>query len=110
MKVPNHKCPCCGGSIKDAKLKISLEFNTIICGDKAIVVQPVQAELLFVLRKHFPKNVHKEILVPAVWGSKEVDDTAVRTMVYTARKVIEPLGWTIGHSSNRGYRLMELPT
>ena len=101
------RCPCCGGQIKDAKLKVSLEFNTIICGDKAIEVTPTQAEIIFVLKKNFPDFVPRERLILAVWGQAGIDDNVLRTMIYGTRKVLLQIGYTISASTGNGYRLVQ---
>ena len=102
------ECPCCGQPIEGIDFKVSLEFNSILCGAVALTATPTQTEILFVLRKHFPKNIHKERLISAVWGSKPVSDSCFRTFVYQARKTAEMLGYTIRHSVHEGYRLSKL--
>ena len=101
------RCPCCGGQIKDAKLKVSLEFNTVICGDRAIEVTPTQAEIIFVLKKHFPDVVARERLILAVWGQEGIGDNVLRTLIYVTRKILLQVGYTISASTGNGYRLVQ---
>lgn len=98
-------CPCCGQRLADLPLKVSMEFNTIICGYVALQVSPKQAEIAYVLRDHWPHNVHKERLIQKVWGRMSPEENTMRTMIYTTRKALETIGWTIRNSRTHGYRL-----
>ena len=108
MSGTQLRCPACGSPIKDAPLRISLEYNTLIYGAHAIKLTPKQAEMLWVLRKAYPNLLAREMLLARVWGQQEVEDNAVRTMVSQTRKIIEKIGWTIRPVTNRGYVLASL--
>lgn len=101
-------CPCCGQAIKDADFKVSLEFNTVIVGDQALVVTPTQAEIIFILRQHYPGNVHKTRIMLKLWGLDQKSDQGLRTLLYQTRKSLEKIGYTIRNSVNQGYRLVKL--
>lgn len=106
--MPSQFCPCCGQRIENSPLKVSLEFNTVICGGMALELEPKQAELMYVLRKHWPRNVHKDRLLSQVWGQQQVEENAVRTTIYQTRKRVAAIGYTIRNSRKQGYRLEKL--
>jgi DNA-binding response OmpR family regulator len=106
--MPSNLCPCCRQKIADSPLRVSLEFNTVICGNMALEIEPRQAELVYVLRKHWPRNVHNDRLISQVWGAMPVDEAAVRTTIYQTRKALEPIGYTIRNSRKQGYRLEKM--
>ena len=98
-------CPCCGQAIKDANFKVSLEFNTVIVGDRALEVTPTQAEIIFILRQHYPANVHKTRIMLKLWGAEQRSDQGLRSLLYQTRKQLEKIGYTILNSTTQGYRL-----
>lgn len=101
-------CPCCGQALKDLPLKVSLEFNTIICGDVALEVTPKECEIVFVLQKSWPHTTSQRKLMEQVWGGLPVDDVSMRNMVYNTRKQVNKIGYTIRAVRSRGYRLERL--
>ena len=98
-------CPCCGQRLSDLPLKVSMEYNTVICGSVALVLSPKQAEIAYVLQQSYPHNLHKERLIAKVWGRMSPEENTMRTMIYTTRKALETIGWTIKNSTRQGYRL-----
>ena len=102
------ECPCCGQSIMDSPLKVSMEFNTIICGSTALEVTPKECEITFVLHKAWPHGVSQSRLISQVWGHAAIEEPTIRNTVYTARKKLNTIGYTIRALRSRGYRLEKL--
>lgn len=101
-------CPCCGQLIKGADLKVSMEFNTVICGDRALKLTPKQCEIVYVLQRAWPHTLPTSRLISQVWGHAEVDDPTVRNTIYTARKRLKTIDYTIRATHSRGYRIERL--
>ena len=101
-------CPCCGQIIKGADLKVSMEFNTVICGSTALAVTPKECEIIFVLQKAWPHGVTQPRLISEVWGHAAIEEPTVRNTVYTARKKLNTIGYSIRALRSRGYRIERL--
>jgi DNA-binding winged helix-turn-helix (wHTH) protein len=101
-------CPCCGAIIAGADLKVSMDFNTVICGSTALEVTPKECEIIFVLWKCWPHGIPQERLIQRVWGHEGHAESGVWNIVYNARKKLNTIGYTIRAIRNRGYRLERL--
>lgn len=98
-------CPACGAVIQQSPLKVSLEFNVVICGDRALAMTPKEAEVIFSLHKTWPHTMTNSRLILAVWGRDTPEEGTVRNTIYTARLKLKSVGWTIRATQKRGYRL-----
>ena len=95
--------------MRGCKLQVSLEFNVVICDERALHLTPTQAEILSVLVRDYPNIVRKSKLFTEVWGINSASANSMRTLLYQTRKQIEKLGFTILPATTRGYRLAPLP-
>lgn len=107
--VMSNTCPCCGQSIADSTLRVSLEFNVVIHGSTALDVTPKECEIIHVLQAAWPNTLPTERLVSRVWGrSSNVNEESMRNLVYNARRKLNTIDFTIRAVRNRGYRLERL--
>ena len=99
-------CPCCGHIIEGAELKVSLEFNTLIHGSRAIALKAKECELVYALHKAWPHSLPTSRIIHAVWGSVDIPtDMRVRNLVHTTRKPLSEIGYTIRYIQVGKYRL-----
>ena len=105
-------CPCCGQRFTaDIPMQISMEFNTLILGERAIKLHPKQIEILHVLKEAWPRKLKKEQLITRVWGSfSDASDGTVRTTIFKTNQRIRAFGYVIrfGGDKSSGYRLEKI--
>ena len=107
--LASDTCPCCGHSIDSPSLKVSLDFNTLISGNTALEVPPKICEFIFALQKAWPHTLPFSRANHAVWGHEGGAEGSLRNLAYSARKILNTLGYTVRASIKRGYRLERLP-
>jgi len=104
----SSSCPCCGQPISNSDLKVSVEFNTLIYGARALEVPPHVCELVYALNAAWPRPVLPARIIHAVWGHGGAAEGSMRNLVYQARQYVEQIGFTIRPNRTRGYRLERL--
>lgn len=104
-----HTCPCCGQMLHALDLRVSLEFNVVIIGDRAVKMSAKQTEVAYALWKAFPNILNKSRLIAQVWGANSnIDEASMRNTIYQVRKKLQPHKWTIQGVILRGYRMRAL--
>ncbi len=97
-------CPTCGRTLEDADLRVDLDANVLVCGDRSIGLQARQAELIWLLLDRYPECVDRDFIVSKVFADDVLYNTVTST-VSTARRELEKVGWTIKTERGIGYRL-----
>jgi DNA-binding response OmpR family regulator len=90
--------------IINEKYQYSKKDNELFAYDKVIKLNRKQATLVHILSKKANHIVHYDILIEEVWGSEEIADSALRTLVYSVRKLLPDL--PIVSHSKMGYTLV----
>lgn len=103
-------CPCCGQVLKgDNGFSVSLEFNTVIVGERALRLGPKEAEITFALKKAWPGRLTKQRLIAQVWGAgSDVEDGTMRNTVFNTNKKLKRLGWIVRGVMKSGYKLEKI--
>jgi len=68
------------------KYRYALEPKELYCFDVLVKLNPKQKKLVHVLNKYIDTIVSYETLEMAIWGTDEVSDSALRTLIYNLRK------------------------
>lgn len=100
-------CPACGNTIS-RQIVVDLNKNTIRYNGRSLVLRPSEAEIAFILARHFPNTVRHERLRSAYYGAKEgARDEArtIQTHICALRRRLEPLGLTVTLAQKVGYFL-----
>lgn len=109
-RAVSDSCPTCGAPLKDVRFWVDVQNNIIVSENRAVQVTPRVAELIWLLRKHFPHTVESERIIARVWNGQDPIDPSrnVLTQVTYARRFLEPLGWTIRNIYGGGYALHKI--
>lgn len=104
------RCPCCGQNFKNARLLVSLEFNTAFAGERCVSMPPTAAEIVYAILEVFPVPLHAARIRQRVFPTSRMHsvESTLRTQIYVARKHLEKIGYTIKHESGRGYHVVKL--
>jgi len=86
------------------KYRYSKMTHELFANDSPIKLNQKQYKLLEVLANNVNHTVHYDIMIGHVWGSEKVADSALRTLVYSVRKVLPDFP-IISHSK-MGYTLV----
>jgi len=89
--------------IINEKYRYSFSLGELYDGQKSVKLNQKQIILLGVLAENINHTVSYNILVSKIWGGDEIADSALRTLVYTLRKLLPDLP-IISHSKV-GYML-----
>jgi len=90
--------------IINEKYRYSKMTHELFANDSLIKLNQKQYKLLEVLANNVNHTVHYDIMIGYVWGSEKIADSALRTLVYSVRKVLPDLP-IISHSK-MGYTLV----
>jgi DNA-binding response OmpR family regulator len=87
----------------DENYTYSLELSELYKNNSTINLNQKQSILLKILIENINHTVHYELLIFHIWGEIDVSDSALRTLVYSLRKLLPDL--PIVSQSKVGYRL-----
>lgn len=71
------RCPCCGGSVNEPHIRVSLDANVATIGARTVKLTPLEAEILHTLVAAYPNVVRYERLIAKVYGAGEGPDRPV---------------------------------
>jgi DNA-binding response OmpR family regulator len=89
--------------IINKKYKYSQKLSKLYDNDTEVKLNKKQIELLGILVKNINHIVHYDILVSRIWEDNDIADSALRTLIYSIRKLLPDLP-IISHSK-MGYML-----
>jgi len=107
-------CPSCGQPAKPP-LELVVQDDVVAANGKVVHVSPAMGTLLTKLAKASPRPVYVSVLIEELYGLKdepESADNGISVRIYTARKLLRPLGYRIESVKGayglreRAYRLM----
>jgi len=90
--------------IINEKYSYSKKENELFSFNKVIKLNQKQCKLLDILVTNANHTVHFDIIISHVWGSEQTADSALRTLVYSIRKILPDL--PIVSHSKMGYTLV----
>ena len=85
------------------KYKYSQELSKLYDNNKEVKLNKNQIELLGILVKNINRIVHYDVLVNRIWEDDDIADSALRTLIYSLRKLLPDL--PIVSHSKMGYML-----
>jgi len=89
--------------IINEKYKYSQELSKLYDNNREVKLNKNQIELLDILVKNINRIVHYDALVNRIWEDDDIADSALRTLIYSLRKLLPDLP-IISHSK-MGYML-----
>ena len=107
----SNLCPCCGQRMPQQQtLIVDLNVNRAMYNGLAVYMRPQAAEILSILKEHYPRFVTIESLIILIWQDKEPDfaHKSLQVQVCLLRKQLKLLGWGIRTIYGGGYQLVKL--
>ena len=95
--------------MSEQAITVSLDTNTVATPKGSARLKPRTAELVAILVRAGARGLEYERIATLLWGAArhEIDfDTNVKTHANTARRALEPLGFTVENQRKFGYRLV----
>ena len=87
----------------NGKYKYSQELSKLYDNNREVKLNKNQIELLGILVKNINRIVHYDVLVNRIWEDDDIADSALRTLIYSLRKLLPDL--PIVSHSKMGYML-----
>lgn len=102
-----NTCPCCGQAVPPTLPKVDLSRNTVVIDNTMVYLTELEAALLGVLSKEWPKVVPRKQLLTALYG-KTVDvsnQNKLDSVTTRLRRKIAGYSWQLYPVVNRGLTL-----
>jgi two-component system OmpR family response regulator len=103
-------CPTCGQPCEAITLRVDLDNNIVVRGDRWAKLTHQQAEILSIIVDAHPRRVTQEQILIRLCGWRdhpESGENLIRVQINRIRKRVEPLGIGIGRVYGTGYRIIE---
>lgn len=95
-------CPHCGRVyLVGSDLKVDLNDNTVVIGDRKVQLRPLDAEVLSVIASARSRQPSLLDIFHSVWGDSEVCPSSVRVHVSMLNRHLRPLGYEVGAKHGR---------
>lgn len=102
-------CPTCGQPCEAIGLRVDLDTNIVVRGDRWAQLTRQQAEILSIIADAGRRTVLQERILIRLCGWRdhpEHGETLIRVQIARIRKRIEPLGIEIVSVYGKGYRIV----
>jgi DNA-binding response OmpR family regulator len=89
-------------------INVNLTTNCITIGGTEIQLQPLEAELAYVLANAMPNGARHDSIISAVWGTEEKTNPGahVKVLASKLRRKLTPHGVYINNVHSVGYRMV----
>lgn len=108
-KTFGSDCPCCGARLKNQQLRVDLESNTFMYGDRFVHLGSTKAELMSILVDAYPGPASYDSMTSKLWGNREPENAYATMKVYISqlRRIFIDAGMALSlvNIHSRGYRL-----
>lgn len=104
-------CPTCGQPCRPGALRVDLDNNIVIRGERWAQLTRQQAEILSIIVDARPRTLMQEQILIRLCGWRdhpEHGENLIRVQIYRIKKRIEALGVQIVSVSGKGYRIVEI--
>lgn len=101
-------CPCCGQSVPESRLYVSLSNNTAALDGKTVKLSVMHARILAALSRAWPAPCEHETIWQSVWGDRPAENERNTITVHLSKmdRELEALGIGIKNVRAVGYRLV----